>query len=235
MDYPVDQECHYMGRKSELVKEFDESVERWRPIIARQYGSDFANTVLRESRAGYETLIPQIPYIGDDDIWTGSLVESARCLAFYEAMRRHGKRAGETGRILYDAVWARMGEPQQPIPPSQLLTPEQLMDRRKRRAESSHERRYSEGTVCEFVAGDGDEFDYGYDFTECASQKFYQAQKANEFLPFFCFLDYPYSQVFGLGLVRTMTLAEGHPKCNPRFKSGRGMELEWPPPFLKSE
>ncbi len=59
------------------------------------------------------------------------------------------------------------------------------------------------------------------------------AQGASGFLPFYCFLDYPYSRVFGLGLTRTMTLAEGHTRCNPRFKCGRQTELEWPPPFLE--
>jgi hypothetical protein len=84
--------------------------------------------------------------------------------------------------------------------------------------------------VYEFVVGDGEEFDYGYDFLECAAQKFYHAQDADKFTPFYCFLDYPKSK---MGLSRTMTLAEGHAKCNHRFKEGRKTEFGWPPPFLK--
>ena len=106
------------------------------------------------------------------------------------------------------------------------------MDRRRRRAEWSQERRYSAGYVYHFVAGDGQAFDYGYDFAECAAQKFYQAQEAEEFLPFFCFLDYAYSRVYGLGLTRTTTLSEGGTRCDHRFKAGRQTEAGWPPPFL---
>ena len=221
----MDEETYYLCRKPELLKEFDEDVERWRPVVAGQYGSGLANAVLRESREAYEALIPHIPYVGGDESWTGSLVEAVRCLALYQAMKKHGKTAGETGKILYDAVLART--------PSALWATERLMERRKKRAERSQERRYAADYVCELVVGDGIEFDYGYDFTECASQKFYHAQGADEFLPFFCFLDYAYSKVSGEGLTRTMTLSEGHPKCNHRFKRGRRAELDWPPPFLK--
>lgn len=87
----------------------------------------------------------------------------------------------------------------------------------------------------EFISGTGEEFDYGYDFLECAVQKFYHAQGADEFLPFYCFLDFAWSKVHGLGLSRTMTLAEGHMKCNHRFKQDREVQHEWPPLFLKEE
>jgi hypothetical protein len=224
----------YRAGELELLEEFDADVKRWRPILAGRYGDDFADRVLNESRVEFKVLISQIPYIGGDESWTGSLVESVRCLAFYKAMKKNGKTVQETGKVLYDAVLARIDVPQTAIPLSELLTPEQLMDRRRRRTQKSQERRYAEGYVCEFIIGDGAEFDYGYDFKECAAQKFYRAQGADEFLPFFCFLDYPSSKMLGLGLVRTMTLAEGYEKCDHRFKSGRKTELEWPPPFLKT-
>jgi len=112
------------------------------------------------------------------------------------------------------------------------LTREQLLDRRRRRAERSQERGYPEDYVYEFVAGDGSEFDYGYDFSECAAQKFYQAQRADEFTPFYCYLDFPTST---MGLRRTLTLSEGYAKCNHRFKEGRESEQAWPPPFLKGD
>jgi hypothetical protein len=235
MDQQIDEKDYYIIRKSELLKKFDEDVERWRPILVSQFGSDFANTILREGREEFEVLIPQIPYIGGDESWTSSLVESVRCLAFYKAMKKRGKTAEEAGKILYDAVMARINEPQTPVSPSELSTPEQLMERRKNRAELSQMQRHAEGYVCELVIGDGKEFDYGYDFIECAAQKFYHVQGADEFLPFYCFLDFPKSKVFGLGLTRTMTLAEGYEKCNHRFKSGGTAELEWPPHFVKHE
>jgi len=232
MDNRIDRE-YYAARKPELLKRFDEEARQWRPVIAGRFGEDSADTMLKDAREEFEALIPQIPYIGgDENHLTGSLVGSARYLALYKAMKRRGRTVEETGKILYDATSARIDEPRTPIPPSRRLTPEQLMARRRRRAERSQERRYPEDYVYEFVAGDGEEFDYGYDFLECAAQKFYHAQSADEFAPFYCFLDYPKSRS---GLTRTMTLTEDHEKCNHRFKKGREPGLEWPPPFLNSE
>lgn len=222
MNQQVDEKYYYINQKSELLARFDKDGERWRPILCTRYGSGFAEAVLKESREDFEALIPQIPYIGGDESWTGSLVESVRCLAFYTAMKKRGGTAEEAGKILYDVIMVRMNEPQTAIPLSEFLTPEQLMERRKRQAEMSQMHRFAEGYVWEFVTGDGNEFDYGYDFVECAAQKFYHAQAADEFLPFYCFLDYAYSQTFGLGLIRTMTLAEGRDKCDHRFKKVEG-------------
>jgi hypothetical protein len=204
-----------------IWQEFDQDAARWEPVLAARYGPVFATAILHEAHAEFAGLIPQIPDLDDAQGWSDPLVESVRCLALYKAMRRRGKTAAETGEVLYEAVLARAGEPPTPIPAAQRLTPEQMMDHRRQRAERSQEQPHGQGYVCEFVAGDGVAFDYGYNFTECASQKFYRAQGSEEFLPFFCALDFAYSQAFGLGLTRTMTLAEGRPMCNPRFKSAR--------------
>jgi hypothetical protein len=216
-------EGYYAARTMELLSGLDEDAARWKPLLAGQHGDDFADKVIRESREEYKALIPRIPYIGGEESFTGALLESVRCLAFYRAMKKHGRTAAETGKLLYDAILARADELSAPILLSQRLIPEQLMARRRSRAARSQERRYPEDYVYQFVAGDGEEFDYGYDFTECAAQKFYRAQGAEEFLPFYCFLDFAYSKVSGLGLTRTMTLAEGHAKCNHRFRRHSGL------------
>jgi hypothetical protein len=226
---------HYVAYRSELLFEFDQDSARWAPFLTGLVGGSPADALMRESRAAYEALISQIPYIGgESNRLTGSLLESARCLALYQAMKAQGRTVEETGKVLYDAILARMGEPQAPIPPAKLLTPEQMMEDRKKRAEQSQERRYPDDYVYRFVLGDGQEFDYGYEFIECATLKFYRAQGAAEFAPFFCFLDFPQSQVSGLGLSRTMTLAEGYDRCDHRFKAGRESESAWPPPFLRA-
>ena len=218
MDHAIDGKSSTTAREADLLKAFAEDAARWKPLLVERYGDAFAKSVLDESHARFEAFIPQIPDLGDEDGWADSLIESVGCLALYLAMKGRGKTAEETGQVLYDAVIAQAGEPRAPIPAAQLLSPEQLMERRKRRAQKTQQQPHPQGYVCEFVAGDGQEFDYGYNFTECASQKFYHAQAADEFLPFFCFLDFAYSQVHGLGLTRTMTLAAGDPLCNPRFK-----------------
>ena len=84
-------------------------------------------------------------------------------------MVARGYAAPDTGRVRYDAVLARAREPRPRIPPTAWLSREALMDRRRQRASRSQQRHYSEDYVYEFVEGDGQTFDFGYDFYECAA------------------------------------------------------------------
>jgi hypothetical protein len=104
-------------RKSELLRRFDEESQYWRPAIVGRLGRRVADIVLREAGEEFEALIPQIPYIGgDENHLTESLIGSVRYLALYKAMKKHGKTAEETGKILYDTL--SMGssiEPSRPL------------------------------------------------------------------------------------------------------------------------
>ena len=227
---------YYIFRSPQLLERFVQDTQDWRHVMATTYDANLIDAVLHHARAEFEALIPYIPYIGgDDNPLTGSLVHSARCLALYKAMKAHGKTAAEAGKVLYDAAVIQAARPLPPIPSSERLSEKELMQRRRARAEVSQERRYPDDFVYAFVEGDGQTFDYGYNFTECASLTFYCAQDAEEFMPFFCFLDFPLGQAVYLGLSRTMTPPEGHPYCNHRFTIGGKPALEWPPPFLRDE
>jgi hypothetical protein len=223
---------YYIQRKGAILERFDEDAQWWMAVLSRGYGADFAETVLKEARSELEALIPTIPYIGgDENHLTGSLVGSARCLALYRAMKLRGRSAEETGKVLYDATKAHPNDFMPQIPPGRRLNRDQLMRRRRERAERSQRTRYPEDWVYVFVEGDGETFDYGYDFVECGTEKFYRVHGAEEFLPYYCFLDFPKCELAGLGLSRTMTLGEGDPRCDFRFKEGGAAQLEWPPPF----
>ena len=227
---------YYLSSKSELLERFDIISQDWKNILAQQYGDENADVILSDACLAYEKLLPVIPYIGGDgNHMTEHLITAVECLTFYKGMKANGKSAEEAGKILHDAILLRGQIPEPPIPPSRMLSEDELIERRKRRAQDSQERKYSGDWVYEFVQGDGEAFDYGYDFSECGAQKFYHSQGASEFLPFYCFLDYPISKTGGYGLERTVTLAEGHSKCDHRFKEGRKTELEWPPPFIEEK
>jgi hypothetical protein len=224
---------YYISQKAGILEGFGRRARRWRTVLSQRYGDDLADTVLRQAREELEALIPKIPYIGgDENHLTGSLIGASQCLAFYWAMKAQGRSAAEAGKILYDAVKAHPDNHIPKIPPDQRLSRDRLMRRRRERAEKSQERRYAWDWVYEFVEGDGETFDYGYNYTECATEKFYSTQGAAEFLPFYCFLDFPKCELGGLGLTRTMTLSEGGERCAFRFKEGGRSAQEWPPPFL---
>ncbi len=233
MAYPIDKE-YYIRKKPELLDKFEVDVKFWTPLILKQYGEIQAYKILLEARQNFEILIPQIPYIGgDENTFTKNLIDSVRYLALYQAMKKYGKKAEEAGKIIYEGYLKKNSRTQPPIPPSQRLTPEQQKERGREGAEKSQERRYPGDYVYTYIIGDGKEFDYGFDFTECASLKLYHAHSADEFLPYYCYLDFVAGKVRGFGFTRTMTLHEGHGKCNHRFKVGGKTKADWPPPFLK--
>jgi hypothetical protein len=227
---------YYLSQKPELIEGFEKESKRWRTILSGYFGEKLVENILLEAKHQFEVLVPEIPYVGGaENHLTNSLIGSVECLAFYQAMKASGKTEVEAGKVLYEAIIARISNPIPEMPPSQRLSEEELMKRRKKRAERSQQREYELDFVYEFVEGDGDVFDYGYNFTECATQKFYITQGAEEFLPFYCFLDFPKSRLFGLGLSRTGTLAEGYKVCDFRFKAGSECEEEWPPLFVKRD
>jgi hypothetical protein len=224
---------YYTSRRRELLAGFDQDTRNWHPILTQRYGSDPAEAILLDARDRFAALIPELPYIGgDDNHLTASLVSSARCLALYQAMKARDLSAADTGKVLYDAVLARAAEPR-PSPPAKWLTREEMMDRRRQRARRSQLRRYVWDYVYELVEGDGQTFDFGYNFLECATDKFFRARGAAELTPYYCFLDYPKAELDGLSLSRSMTLAEGHRLCDHRFREGDLPTQTWPPPFLE--
>jgi hypothetical protein len=68
--------------------------------------------------------------------------------------------------------------------------------------------------VYTFVEGDGQTFDHGVDYLECATCKFLEKQGAPELGPYLCVSDLLYSEMLDWGLIRTKTLAEGAEKCD---------------------
>lgn len=233
MAYPIDKK-YYIKRKNDLVNEFEKDVKRWNSFLLRQYGEIQSYKIILAAREEFNGLIPQIPYIGgDENKYTKNFLDSVRYLALYKAMKNFGFNVAEIGRVIYEGYLKKITKPLSSSPPSEQLTPEQKAERNKTGAITSQERRYPGDYVYTYIVSDGKKHDYGYDFTECASQKLYHAHDADEFLPYYCYLDFVAAEVRGIGFTRTETLYEGHGKCNHRFKTGGKTKAGWPPPFLK--
>jgi hypothetical protein len=227
------QNTYYTSRKPKLLKEFGTTLKHIRKVMTPRHGAGFTDAIIEETRQAFEALIPELPYIGGDaNFFTRNLTGPAGTLALYQALQPRGMAVEEVGDIAYRAFESRL----RAIPRLQLRLWGWLaftgISRRAMRAQAdtSQERRYPGDFVYTFVEGDGIEFDYGLDFTECAVLKFFQAHGAGELLPYVCLGDFPYSRATGTGLVRTMTLAEGADKCDFRYKRGREVTQGWPVP-----
>ena len=84
-------------------------------------------------------------------------------------------------------------------------------------ARETQKREYPGNWVQEFIAGDGELFDFGFDYTECGIVKFMEAQNASELTPYLCQTDFAALEATGLHLQRTETIASGCERCNFRI------------------
>lgn len=90
------------------------------------------------------------------------------------------------------------------------------IEKQKKWAKSTKERRYENDWVVELLPGNGD-YDLGYDYLECGICKLCRDEGCPELAQYLCRLDYMFAEVMGLRLERTATLAEGGDKCDFRF------------------
>jgi 2-dehydropantoate 2-reductase len=224
---------YYLARRPALLKEFDREARRAEKVLAAHFDHDSAlvSALVKETRREYKILIPQLPYIGGKrNRLTWNLQGAALFLAMYRVLKRHGKSTQEVGQLCYEII-----EEQYRRYPGwllHLLGRNQFtrfrLSRLKRAAEESQKRRYPGDFVYSVIEGDGKEFDFGVDYTECGICKFYHSQGADEFTPFLCPMDYATSRAMGLGMVRTTMLSQGAERCDFRFKRGRPTSYGWP-------
>ena len=213
---------YYIKRKGRLLRDFDGVIKRVLPLLEERYGSEWTRSMLAEARQEYEALIPRLPYVGGVQPLTQFVVATGWFLAMYRVFQRQGRTVDEVARLAYD-----MTEHYLKVVPGfarGLLGHMTFSPRYARKlqkgARESQERRYPDGYVFAYVEGNGEEFDYGVDYLECATCKFLQREGAMELQPYLCALDHLHSKMMGWGLTRTKTLAEGYDRCDFRFKKG---------------
>ncbi len=88
------------------------------------------------------------------------------------------------------------------------------------------------GWQVEYLPFQAGEFDYGINYTRCAIFQLAQDAGAADFAPFICQADVVGSDMFGWGLKRTETLAQGGRRCDFRFRKGQQSEVRFRLPVL---
>lgn len=81
------------------------------------------------------------------------------------------------------------------------------------------------GWVFDFIEGEGD-LAYGVNYRRCAIRDLAVSQGAADFAPYICLSDIVGSNLFGWGLKRSETLAQGGSHCDFRFRRGANTEVK---------
>jgi hypothetical protein len=221
---------YYLAHRDELLKAFRKTNAGAREYLGAKYGDQLARSVCRQAAARFRDLLPQLPEVGGArNRIIKNIPIAGWYAAFYGPMKDHGRSAEEVGRLLYDLNQIELGS----IPPDQAraqgasqFTPEYVQKLQEFCA-WTQKREYPGNWVAAFIPGDGRNFDYGYDYTECAIVKYLKAQGAQEVAPYVCLNDFIQSRAYGTGLHRTKTLAQGDGLCNFRYQQGRAVTQDW--------
>jgi hypothetical protein len=206
--------------------------------INQKYGVADGNGLSQKIDLEFENTTSQLPNIGtvEDNKWVVYMPPTAFALAAYRVLVPEKMDLEQFGRLFFETVQEQMDNLS-----SRLMkivgTDQGMMEKTKLLADRSQQRKYKEDWVINFVKGDGQDFTYGIDVTECAIQKYLARQGAPELTRYLCLTDYITSEAIGRGLVRNKTLAEGCDCCDFRYKEGRSSYLKplqngWPPVFV---
>ena len=212
---------YYRKHRRRFLLEFDLVARSGRLVLKKYFGDD-VGMLIADMRREFENLIPQLPYIGGKQPFTEFIIFTAMFLAMYRVNKEQGKTAEQTGEMMFEIGRAFLRS--YPVILVYLFGrmnfSRRYLELVRKGAAESQQRKYIDGSVINFVEGDGENFDYGVDYIECASCKFLTKHGAPELAPYLCPVDILYSDTLGWGLTRTMTLAEGAGKCDFRFKRG---------------
>ena len=230
---------YYISMKPKLLKDFEEMGRLTREAGKAYFDDATLDEVIDETKEVFESLIPQIPYVGGrKNRFSDILPKSAMSLALYKVLKARGMPLEEIGRLNYE-----IAEQYSKHVPRLLKILQPLLNRLrfsriikhmfKKMAERSQKREYPDDWVLFYVKEDAEQFDLGIDFTECALCKFFHQQGADEFTKYMCLTDFAASWEKGSGLFRTTTLAEGAEKCDFRWKKGGEVKSGWPPSWLQ--
>jgi len=210
--------------KAMLLRRYDAGAERRRMLYSSLFNPDELEGILMEMRASYESVIPEMPYIGLTDFHLQWFIPNCEKLADYLVAKKFGVDMLQFSNLHLaqeerDLLERYTEEELVQIGSMQFGPVAELQMRL--RAWRSQLRLYPEAHVFYFVKGDGEDFDWGLDYVQCANMIFYSRYNEQDLLlHLVCNADYVAGKVMRTGYHRTTELATGGTKCDLRWKKG---------------
>ena len=145
------------------------------------------------------------------------LLSSYLLAAFFIAMNRGQDQTVEQNYLALEngikngkAVGLMLGNEEQYLS-------DKKMKQRFEWSKKTYKREYENDWVVDILPKTED-YDLGYNYHECGVCKLCRDEHCFEYAKYLCKLDFLLSSMIGLDLKRTMTLADGDPYCDFRFK-----------------
>ncbi len=201
---------YYLKHRDTLIENFEETNQGAYAYLKAKVTEDKARQITKKASAQFKNIVLMLPEVGgekNDD--TQYLIIGAWYLAYYRPMKELNMHAEDVGHMIYELNRIDLEHMPQRHKLEQgddKFSPEAKM---KAWAESTQLHTYPGNWVAEFIKGNGDDFDFGYNYTECALCKFYYSRGTPELAPFVCLNDFIRSKRLNTGLHRTKTLDGG--------------------------
>ena len=211
---------------TELLKNYDLNLQ-WRralylknPVLA-----DNIDLILDEMRDSYEAIIPDIPYLGKRNFHLQWAIPNAEKLGDYLVAKKYGVTIPQFSRLHLDQALSDLmviPEETRRRNGSMQFGPMSNMIMRFVAWQSQLTRKiYPENYILKFVPGDGVDFDWGLNYTQCPNVILYSRHGAADLVyPLICTMDYVAGKAMFVGYYRTMDIASGDPMCDLRWKEG---------------
>lgn len=211
---------YYTENQWKLLAQFKKKEASFRAVLGVEFPAE-ADSILQENYEEFTDTLPRLPYIGGDkNLLTENLVISAWFLSLYKTLNKRGHSDDFIGDLCYRIAedFVRK-QPKLAAKLQGMLAGTGIFKLMYRKlSEKSQKREYPGDFVVQYVEGNGADYDYGFDFTECGICKLFQAENAGQFAKHMCRIDYLTTSFNGIELIRTGTIANGHEKCDFRFR-----------------
>ena len=225
---------YYISQRTKRLKSFDKIAKRTQKCLMNRYEEDFSKVIIAETRKKFDQIIPDLPYIGGNkNQFTPVMVINGWIISFFRVMRNHEKTTEEVISVCCEVADDYMNS----LPrfflwlAGKLAFGKLILRRMKKQADQSQKRQYPNDFVYTFVEGDEKTFDWALEFSECAVNKFYEAQGVEALKPYCNFFDVTYSRYMCMGINANMTIGNGCQTCKLQYKKGRETQV---PELLKN-
>jgi len=231
----------YVRKKSKFMRNFNERLAVVSEELQKKFDDKKPEELLNQMKEEFAIILPDIPYIGGQKSpLTLILVKCMSDLAIFRTLEKAGFSFREIGEFHYNYVKTALKLRKEALEkagkdPSEYPFDTVYRDYQKKLTEDTQKNLYPDDWVMDFIEskGEGDNFEWGWDITECSVQKAYKKLGDEKYLPFICLGDYYEAEGLGFGFSRTQALGFGAPLCTHRFVKNYKTPRAWPPDDLE--
>jgi hypothetical protein len=209
----------YSARK--LLQDYDQKEATRRVLYTSLFGAAVIDTVLAQMRNSFEAIIPDIPYIGQINFHLQWHIPNAEKLAEWLVAKEYGVSMLEFSQLHLDQALADLLSMPDPAKIGSFQFGPMTEMVMQLAAAESQLRIYPEAHIFTFVKGDGVDFDWGLDYSQCPNVILYNKYGAGDLVyPLICTQDDVAGFAMRTGYHRTTEIARGDAICDLRWKVG---------------